>query len=320
MDLYADTEAGLEKAKEVFKRFKEGEKIQNEELQMKKKTGEFIWINLSINPVFDKTGNIIESRSMVVDIIENKEIEQKLKESEKNYRIAFDRANFYKDLVIHDINNILNIIVSDVQLYSLYQKNPDKSKDPNTLIKRIGEAGYRGVRLVSNIQKLSKLEEVEKSKEIVDVFKVLNGAVNFIKKTYREKEVNIKLELYSKKAKVIADELILDVFENILTNAVKYNENSPIEILVRISKFQKERIKFVKIEFIDNGIGISDSRKENIFQRAYKEDISVSGMGFGLTLVKKIIENYKGEIWVENRVKDDYTMGSNFIILIPEGI
>lgn len=40
-------------------------------------------------------------------------------------------------------------------------------------------------------------------------------------------------------------------------------------------------------------------------------------MGFGLTLVKKIIESYKGDIWIDDRVPDDYTQGSNFVVLIP---
>ena len=41
-------------------------------------------------------------------------------------------------------------------------------------------------------------------------------------------------------------------------------------------------------------------------------------MGFGLTLVKKIIESYKGKIWIEDRVEGDCTQGSNFVFLIPE--
>ena len=43
-------------------------------------------------------------------------------------------------------------------------------------------------------------------------------------------------------------------------------------------------------------------------------------MGLGLSLVKKIIQKYEGKVWVENIVKDDYSKGSNFIILIPEVI
>jgi len=41
-------------------------------------------------------------------------------------------------------------------------------------------------------------------------------------------------------------------------------------------------------------------------------------MGLGLSLVKKILAGINGKIWVENRIKDDYTKGSNFIVLIPE--
>lgn len=42
------------------------------------------------------------------------------------------------------------------------------------------------------------------------------------------------------------------------------------------------------------------------------------GMGFGLSIVKKILKSYNGQIWVENKVEGDYTQGSNFVLLIPE--
>lgn len=41
-------------------------------------------------------------------------------------------------------------------------------------------------------------------------------------------------------------------------------------------------------------------------------------MGLGLALVKKIIDNYNGKIWVEDRVKGDHSKGNNFVLLIPE--
>ncbi|MHA2131556.1 MAG: ATP-binding protein, partial [Promethearchaeota archaeon] len=75
---------------------------------------------------------------------------------------------------------------------------------------------------------------------------------------------------------------------------------------------------YAKYEFIDNGFGISDQKKEVLFQERFNKEKGSKGMGFGLTLVKKIIESYKGEIWVEDKVKDDYTQGSNFVFLIPK--
>ena len=77
-DLYADTKNGLEKAVGVFKRFLSGEEISNEELQMKTKDGNHIWISLSVKPVLDAKGNILESRSVVRDITERKQVEEEL--------------------------------------------------------------------------------------------------------------------------------------------------------------------------------------------------------------------------------------------------
>ena len=58
--------------------------------------------------------------------------------------------------------------------------------------------------------------------------------------------------------------------------------------------------------------------KEVVFKSVIKHRDKVKGMGLGLLLVKRILDNYNGEIWVEDKIKGDYTKGTNFIILIPE--
>lgn len=75
---------------------------------------------------------------------------------------------------------------------------------------------------------------------------------------------------------------------------------------------------FVKIEFEDNGIGIQDYRKDKIFLEGYKKLKGAKGMGVGLSLITKIINSYKGKIWVQDRIKGDHSKGSNFIVIIPE--
>ncbi len=69
---------------------------------------------------------------------------------------------------------------------------------------------------------------------------------------------------------------------------------------------------------MDNGIGIPDERKDIIFKRGNRELKGSKGMGIGLSLVKKIIKGYDGKIWIDDKVKNDYTKGSNFILMIPE--
>ena len=58
--------------------------------------------------------------------------------------------------------------------------------------------------------------------------------------------------------------------------------------------------------------------KDQIFKTVIRHREKVKGMGLGLLLVKIILDNYNGEIWVEDKIKGDYSKGSNFIILIPE--
>jgi signal transduction histidine kinase len=110
---------------------------------------------------------------------------------------------------------------------------------------------------------------------------------------------------------------LLEAFENVLINAVKHNDNKVKELSINISEEKKDNIQYAKMEFIDNGQGVEDIRKKSIFERGYKSDKNVSGMGLGLSLVKTILDSYKGAIWVEDKVKGDYSQGSNFILTIP---
>ncbi len=110
----------------------------------------------------------------------------------------------------------------------------------------------------------------------------------------------------------------MDVFENLLHNAVKHGKSKNIEIIIGFSRFIKNEKEYIKIEFIDKGPGIKDDLKMLIFKKGFQYDKKNKGMGLGLSLVKNIIENYNGEILVQDRISGDYSKGCNFILLIPE--
>jgi PAS domain S-box-containing protein len=78
-DIYADTPDNKAEVARIFKRFKAGESVRDMELQMQRKNGEPLWISLSIRPIKDSNGNVIESRSMVIDITERKRAEKKIR-------------------------------------------------------------------------------------------------------------------------------------------------------------------------------------------------------------------------------------------------
>ena len=245
-------------------------------------------------------------------------IEDRINKSENQYKDAFNRAEFYKDLFAHDISNILQNVQSSMDLFPFYLEKPNEVKESYNLINLVKNQVNRGATLISNIRKLSEIEDLEILLERTSVTEVLKNAIEYLNKTYEDKEIKIQINSAADKYVVKANELLFNVFENILVNSVKYNNNPNIEIIIKISRTQINNKNFIKIEFIDNGIGIPDNIKDKVFQRAFIKDKTVSGMGLGLSLVNKIIEKYNGQIWVEDKIKGDFMKGSNFIIIIPE--
>src|SRR5699024_8568121 len=115
---------------------------------------------------------------------------------------------------------------------------------------------------------------------------------------------------------VYGDEsLLYNVWENLLTNAIKYNTESGS---IHISSAENE--KGIEVRFEDSGIGFSDDVKERIFDSFYREDsaraTTVEGTGLGLSIVSSIIKLHGGKIRVDS--KED--VGTVFTVFIPNRI
>jgi PAS domain S-box-containing protein len=291
--------------------------VQNFEYKMKRKDGSIFPTEHSIIPLKNKSGKRIGWVSVVSDITERKVAEQKLKESEEKYRKFYYQANLYRDIFAHDINNILQNISSSIELSSLYLNNPKKLSTIKELYDIVHEQVNRANKLILNVRKITELDESEIIIEKMDVNRVLSNAIEFLRSSFQTRVINIRFNTPTKSNYVFANNFLLDIFENILINAVRHNNKSKIEINIDISKERRGDKDYIKMEFKDNGIGISDFRKKIIFERGTRKSQKSKGMGLGLSLVKKIVDIYNGDIWVEDRVKGDYKQGSNFVVLIP---
>jgi len=286
-------------------------------------SGEIVAVYDDITERMDALKKLRESEKNLRKL--NEELKQKvearmkeLMESEKRYRRAYEQANFYRDLFAHDIKNILTVMNISAELFSYYLDGSVKSEDIITVKENIKKQVKRGVKLISNVLKLSELEEIEQSIRKIEIIHFLKHAINYVKKTYHDKNINIQITPPEKVYYVIANELIEDIFENIIINGLTYNDNSEVDIHIKISQIHRDDKNFIKTEFIDNGFGITDERKEMIFKRGNREYKGTKGMGIGLSLVKKIVEIFNGMIWVEDKVKGDYSRGSKFILLLPK--
>ena len=306
----------LPELRERYKKIAQGESPEPFDMQVYKNDGSLAWINSYLS--FFQLENEKYFLAIIKDITDRKIAEQKLKESKKQYQRAFEHETFYKDLFTHDINNILQSILTSLEIVKLQMGSVEDSHNIKPILEIINEQVYRGTSLVNNVYKFSQLEEAKTNFQKIDVEKTILEAIKYVKKNFKKKEISIQFESPIKKIYIKADELLKDVFENILINAVKHNDNPNIEIVIMTSKLQENGISFWQIEFIDNGKGIPEVRRKSIFTRGFSEDRSVSGMGLGLSLVKTIIDKYNAKILVESRVPEDYLKGTKFKLLLPE--
>ena len=240
----------------------------------------------------------------------NKKSESKIIDPVNQNLVSFE-------FLAHDINNIFNNVRGSTELCRIFLDGSNQISKVHDQLNLISGQIARGIKLISNARNLSQDNKLKSPLKQIDIISVLNRAIEFVEKNFRDKEFNIKVNQFDKKINVEVNEFIVEVFENLLINAILHNLNNSVDIIVQITQFLKENRDYIKFEFIDNGIGISDERKERIFNSSFIKDKYGKGMGFGLTLVKEIIDSYGGFIWVENRIKGDYSKGSNFIFLIP---
>ncbi|MFX1392211.1 MAG: MASE3 domain-containing protein [Promethearchaeota archaeon] len=245
---------------------------------------------------------------------------RKLNISKNKFEEAYNQADFLKDLIAHDINNILQVILLGISKCQKLIKSPEKHEDLKKQLQLIESQVMDGAKLVSDVITFSKLEDMEKIFKPIEINSILQETVNHVKNAFQERDMTIQIETVDKNSYVHANELIGGVFENILINAVKHNEKIPLEILVKISREHLKNKSYLKMEFMDNGKGIDDNKKKGLFQKDIRFDRSLLGMGIGLSLVKKIIDLFDGKIWIEDRIKGDYSKGCNFIILVPEAM
>ncbi len=168
---------------------------------------------------------------------------------------------------------------------------------------------------VDRVLYLSKMEmgQYQLNKKPISIKNVLNEVIADLKMVLDEKEGRIVLDMTSADFVVEGDYYHLgNVFKNLIDNSIKYSEKKPI---IHISVIENQ--EGVKINFKDNGIGISKADQEHIFkkfQRVNTGDVRNSkGFGIGLSYVKTVIDMHRGMI----KVLSEINQGSQFELFIP---
>jgi len=231
-------------------------------------------------------------------------------------KIINDRKNEFLGVVVHDLGNPLAAIMGNINIL-ISEIDAEKSKKSDTL-----EALNR-VRTICDhmdffISQLLDIATIESGKVHIDKTNYkISEIVNDISVLHfsRSKEKNISLliePLTSLPDLHIDGSKIAAVFENLLTNAIKYTHpGGTVRIYGEVKKSE------VQIHVEDTGQGLTNEDLKKVFtsftKLSAKPTAGETSTGLGLTIVKKIVEAHGGRVWV----KSEFGKGSTFSFSIP---
>jgi PAS domain S-box-containing protein len=300
--------SGIDDMPKMLEGIQNGEQIDHYETVRRTKDGSLIHVSLRISPVRDVLGRIVGASKIARDITERKHAEEAL----RTLNTALVRAN--EDLkqfafaASHDLQEPLRMITSYSQLLSRHYRGSLEG-EVAICVRYISEGTARMRELLGDLLAYTQLSaEEELPEEALDLNLIAEKAVN-----------NLKVAIDENKVQLLVGELpivhgqsshFLQIFQNLIGNAIKYRSGQLPEI--RVSAARKDSAWLISVS--DNGIGIDPEYHDRIFgvfKRLHSKEIA--GTGIGLAICQRAVERYGGRIWVESQAGS----GATFYFTVP---
>jgi len=233
----------------------------------------------------------------------------KLQEAKKEIELL-------NDLMFHDINNFNFATLNYIQMIASSKDVPAEHKmyleKSLHLIRQTAE-------LIENVKKLTKIGVMNTQDFVtIDLAQILKKIVSGLENSFPGRSISVNMNL-PESCNVLANNLVEELFVNLLSNSVKYDPNQEVEIDISCEKVVEDGKKVWKVAISDRGNGIPDDKKSMLFQKyvRLKPDPKISGTGLGLSICRALTDKFGGRIWVEDRVPGKSELGARFCVMLP---
>ncbi len=199
---------------------------------------------------------------------------------------AEEKEEFLHSLLRHDIGNKLQVARGHLELTLEETKLSEKEKKR---IKNSLKALEEGGELIEKVRLLRQV--TEENIEEVNADSIMSEVIEELKPQAKNKNIEIQYEPCD--FNVRGGPLLKELFSNLIENSIKHSNCQKIRI------YGQKKATDYNIIIEDDGRGIPQEEREKIFKKGYKKGKS-AGSGLGMYLVKKIAENYNGNVAIED--------------------
>jgi PAS domain S-box-containing protein len=281
------------------------------EVQIERPDGSRVSVLVNIRVLKNERGKITGAINCFADITAVKQVEDALRKSEAGLRRANDDLQHFAYAASHDLQEPLRMVTNYTQLLSrAYKGKLDKEADQ--FIAYAVEGARRMDALLKGMREYWQASEHgEESRVAIDCNEVLKKTLLNLQETVSNSSASVT---HDSLPVVRAEEVMLvQLFQNLIGNAIKYRSRKPPRVHISAEKNGKEGWLF---SVRDNGIGIDPLYAEKIFGMFSRLNGNKHpGSGIGLAICRKLVERLGGRIWVESKPGG----GADFRFTIPPG-
>lgn len=248
------------------------------------------WVHINASVIRDTNNQPVAAQGIVRDFTHLKYLEEQKEEILK--KLAKSNKDLYEfaHVVSHDLKSPLRTI--DALVSWIRTGNADKFDDETEQHMDLIEATLENMdKLISNILSYSRVDNVNEEVE-VDLNRILLNIKNTL---YVPENIMLKLPVDLPIIKGDGTKF-QQLFQNLISNAIKFNDKEKGIVEVDFT----EEDSHYQFSVMDNGIGIEKQYHDKIFETFQTLTNREDSTGIGLSIVKKIIDLYKEDIWIES--------------------
>jgi PAS domain S-box-containing protein len=270
--------------------------------------GEFRHCEVTAVPVRTDSGEVLEWVGMVRDRTEQHIAEDhRLRQNEELARSNRDLEDFAY-IAAHDLKEPLR----GIRLIVSFLEEDARGKldeDANRRMAQLQELCGRMQVLLDSLLESARVSSSPLVLEDAELTSLVADGLQLAGARAQEAGVEVQIDPSVGGVRVCGDaQRLAQVFANLISNAIKYNEAVTRRVQVRVDP--PDRVGMVTIAVADNGIGIPADKHEAVFRmfrRLHPRECFGGGAGAGLAIVKKIIERHGGRIWLDSPGPDQGT-------------
>lgn len=288
--------------------------VKDYQIRIKGKLGNEIIVLETSFMLKNKEGKVLGYRGIIRDVTETKnqekllrqfneelaEVNKQLKLSEDELKKINEEKDKFFSIIAHDLKSPFNALLnlSEFLVEDLSELSMDEIR---SFSKEINKSAHSVYNLLLNLLQWAQIKtgRISKTQEKIELFPLVNDTIMLLENLASKKSIKIQNNL-TEQTSIVGDRTMIgSVFQNLISNAIKFTKRNG-SIFVSNEVLDDKVIIHIK----DTGVGISSENLKKLFKLdehlTTSGTANESGTGLGLILCKELLEKNNGKIWAES--------------------